>query len=84
MRAGSCRLQGESRRGVFKNPFRVEFAVIKVEDLAKFKGKEQVGIQDLMEAGFIKKIRNGVKLLSDGEIDFPIKITVHKASQEGD
>ena len=69
------------KRG-FKNPFRVEFAVIKVEDLQRFKGKDQVGIEDIMEAGFIKKIRNGVKLLSDGEIDFPIKITVHKASKK--
>lgn len=69
------------KRG-FKNPFRVEFAVIKIEDLQRFKGKEQVGIQDIIEAGFVKKIMNGVKLLSDGEIDFPIKITVHKASKK--
>lgn len=69
------------KRG-FKNPFRVEYTVIKVEDLQKFRGKEQIGIQDIMEAGFIKKIRNGVKLLSDGEIDFPIKVTVHKASKK--
>ena len=27
-------------------------------------------------------MRDGVKLLSDGEIDFPIKITVHKASKK--
>jgi len=69
------------KRG-FKNPFRVEYAVIKVEDLLRFKGKEQVGIQDFMEAGFVKKIMNGVKLLSDGEIDFAIKVTVHKASKK--
>lgn len=69
------------KRG-FKNPFRVEYTVVKVEDLGKFKGKEQIGIQDFMEAGFVKKIRNGIKLLSDGEIDFPIKVTVHKASKK--
>jgi large subunit ribosomal protein L15 len=69
------------KRG-FKNPFRVEFAVIKIEDLERFKGKDQVGIEDFMEAGFIKKIRNGIKLLSDGDIDFAIKVTVHKASKK--
>jgi large subunit ribosomal protein L15 len=69
------------KRG-FKNPFRVEYAVVKIEDLARFKGKDQIGIQDFMEAGFLKKIRNGVKLLSDGEIDFAIKVTVHKASKK--
>jgi large subunit ribosomal protein L15 len=69
------------KRG-FKNPFRVEYAVIKIEDLERFKGKTEVGIHDFMEAGFIKKIRNGVKLLSDGDIDFAIKVTVHKASKK--
>jgi large subunit ribosomal protein L15 len=69
------------KRG-FKSPFRVEFTVVKISDLERFRGKEQVGIQDIIEAGFVKKIRNGVKLLSDGEIDFPIKITVHKASKK--
>ncbi len=69
------------KRG-FKSPFRVEFAVIKIEDLERFRGKEEVGIQDILEAGFVKQIKNGVKLLSDGEIDFAIKLTVHKASKK--
>ena len=69
------------KRG-FKNPFRSEYALIKVGDLTVFKGKESVGIQDFLEVGFIKTMKSGIKLLSDGEIDFPIKITVHKASQK--
>jgi large subunit ribosomal protein L15 len=69
------------KRG-FKNPFRVEYAIVKIEDLERFKGKEEIGIQDFLEAGFIKKLMNGIKLLSDGEIDFPIKVTVHKASRK--
>jgi large subunit ribosomal protein L15 len=69
------------KRG-FKNPFRVEYAIIKVGDLEAFKGKDHVKIQDFVESGFIKKLKNGIKLLSDGDIDFSIKITVHKASQK--
>ena len=46
------------------------------------KGKEKVGIEDILQAGCIKKMKDGVKLLSDGEIDFPIKISVHRASQK--
>jgi large subunit ribosomal protein L15 len=69
------------KRG-FKSPFRVEFTVVKIADLERFRGRDKVGIQDIIEAGFVKKIRNGVKLLSDGEIDFPIRITVHKASKK--
>jgi large subunit ribosomal protein L15 len=42
----------------------------------------KVGIEDILQAGCIKKMKDGVKLLSDGEIDFPIKISVHRASQK--
>ncbi len=69
------------KRG-FKNPFRVEYSIIKIGDLEVFKGKDQINIQDFIESGFIKNMKNGIKLLSDGDIDFPIKITVHKASQK--
>jgi large subunit ribosomal protein L15 len=68
------------KRG-FKNPFRKEYAVIKVGDLEAFRGRESVGIEDLLQAGFIKKMRDGIKLLSDGDIDFAVKLTVHKASR---
>jgi hypothetical protein len=81
LKVASCLSPGESQRG-FKNPFRVEYAIIKVGDLEVFKGKDQVSIQDLAESGFIKNMKNGIKLLSDGDIDFSIKITVHKASQK--
>jgi len=68
------------KRG-FKNPFRKEYSIIKIGDLALFKGQEKVGIEEILRSGFIKKMKDGIKLLSDGEIDFPIKIQVHKASE---
>ena len=69
------------KRG-FKNPFRKEYSLITIGDLTVFKGKEKVGIDDILQAGCVKKMKDGVKLLSGGEIDFPIKIAVHKASQK--
>jgi large subunit ribosomal protein L15 len=69
------------KRG-FKNPFRKEFTLIDVGDLEVFRGKDQVGIQDLLEAGFVKKMKDGIKLLSGGQIDFSLKVTVHKASKK--
>ena len=69
------------KRG-FKNPFRKEYSLINIGDLTVFKGKEKVNIEDILQAGCIKKLKDGVKLLSDGEIDFPIKISVHRASQK--
>jgi large subunit ribosomal protein L15 len=69
------------KRG-FKNPFRKEYSLINIGDLTVFKGKDKVNIEDILQAGCVKKMKDGVKLLSSGEIDFPIKIAVHKASQK--
>ena len=69
------------KRG-FKNPFRKEYAIINIADLEIFKGMEKVGVEDILKAGLFKKVRDGVKLLALGDIDFPIKISVHKASQK--
>ncbi len=70
-----------AKRG-FKNPFRKEYAIVKVGDLDCLKGKEEVGIQEFLESGIIGKLKDGVKLLSDGDIDFAIKVKVHKASSK--
>ncbi len=43
---------------------------------------EKVGVEDILKSGFIKKVKDGIKLLAVGDIDFPIKISVHKASQK--
>jgi large subunit ribosomal protein L15 len=69
------------KRG-FRNPFRKEYNIVNIGDLSVFKGKDKVGVEEIFQAGFLKKVRDGVKLLSAGEIDFPIKISVHKASQK--
>jgi len=67
------------KRG-FKNPFRKEYAIVKIGDLDIFKGNAEAGIEDFLKSGVVGKLKDGVKLLSDGEIDFPIKVKVHKAS----
>jgi large subunit ribosomal protein L15 len=69
------------KRG-FKNPFRKEYAIVKIGDLQIFKGRSEADLKDFIESGLIGKIRDGVKLLSDGDIDFPLKVKVHKASQK--
>jgi large subunit ribosomal protein L15 len=69
------------KRG-FKNPFRKEYAIISIDDLNVFKGKEKVSVEDILQAGFVKTMKDGIKLLSGGEIDFPIKVAVHKASRK--
>ena len=46
------------KRG-FKNPFRKEYSLITIGDLIIFKGKEKVGVEDILQAGFFKKMKDG-------------------------
>ncbi|MCX8109639.1 MAG: 50S ribosomal protein L15 [Syntrophorhabdaceae bacterium] len=69
------------KRG-FKNPFRKEYTIVKVSDLEKFRDYGKViTVEDFLAKGIIKKIKDGIKLLSNGDIDFPVKVKVHKASK---
>ena len=66
------------KRG-FKNPFRVEYEVINLDEIAeKFKGKKEITIEDLYK---VKKTSSPIKVLGRGEIDFPVKIQAHKFSK---
>jgi len=69
------------KRG-FKNPFRKEYAIVKVGDLQALKGLAEAGLKEFLEGGLVDKVKDGVKLLSNGDIDFPLKVKVHKASQK--
>lgn len=69
------------KRG-FKNPFRKEYAIVKIGDLDIFRDQGEAGIDEFIHSGLVAKIKDGVKLLSNGDIDFAIKIKVHKASQK--
>lgn len=68
------------KRG-FTNIFRKEFAIINIRDLNRFSPDSEVGPEELKQAGLVKKIKDGIKLLGDGNLEHPLKIKVHKASK---
>ncbi|HFC98061.1 MAG TPA: 50S ribosomal protein L15 [Thermosulfurimonas dismutans] len=69
------------KRG-FKNPFRVEYAVVNVRDLARrFSSGEVVDVEALKRVGLVKGRGVRVKLLGDGEIDFALTVRVHAVSR---
>ena len=61
------------RRG-FRNPFRVEFRVVNVRDLAQFPTGSTVGPEEFEIAGVLRGKGGPVKILGQG--DFDIKLTV--------
>ena len=57
------------KRG-FNNPFGKEYTVINLKVLEeKFNDGEEVTIETLKERKIIKKVKDGVKILGDGEIN---------------
>lgn len=67
------------KRG-FNNIFRKEFAVINLERLDTLEGAK-FSPESLVEAGVIKNLRSGLKVLGDGEIKRAIEISAHRVSK---
>lgn len=71
---GQMPLQRRIPKRGFKNYFAKEYAVINLKDLAKIEGVDVITPEVLLDRGIIKKVRDGVKVLSDGEIQRPVTI----------
>jgi large subunit ribosomal protein L15 len=77
---GQMPLQRRVPKRGFTNIFKKIYSVVNLNDLERFPSGSEVGLQQLMEAGLVKKVYDGVKLLGDGDIKHVLTIHVHKAS----
>lgn len=69
------------KRG-FHNKFGKEYTVVNLSDLEeRFEKGAEVTIEALFEAGLIKKLQDGVKVLGDGELTKALIIKVNKVSK---
>jgi large subunit ribosomal protein L15 len=68
------------KRG-FTNIFKKNFAVINIRDLARFESGSTVDEVELVKCGLIKGTYDGIKLLGQGEIDYPLQIKVNAVSE---
>ena len=78
---GQMPLQRRLPKRGFTNIFRKQFAIINIKDLKRFEANADLDTEAFKEAGLIKKIGHGVKLLGNGNIDFPLNVKVHKTSK---
>lgn len=66
----------------FRNVNRVEYAVINVKTLAeRFQANDTVTPEILKERRILRKLKDGVKVLGVGEIDFPLTVHAHAISE---
>jgi large subunit ribosomal protein L15 len=61
------------KRG-FKNHFKIEYAAINLKNISKIEGLDIITPEVLFERGLIKDLKDGVKVLGDGEIHGPLTI----------
>jgi large subunit ribosomal protein L15 len=68
------------KRG-FTNIFRKEIAVVNVESLNRFNDGERITPERLVESGVLKALKDGVKILGDGELKRKLTVVAHMFSE---
>ena len=68
------------KRG-FTNVNRKDYAIVNVEDLAKFEAGTTVTIETLQKEGLVKKAYDGLKVLGKGELTVALTVKANKFSK---
>ncbi|NBG88996.1 50S ribosomal protein L15 [Isachenkonia alkalipeptolytica] len=69
------------KRG-FNNIFKVDYSVVKLEDLNRFEDGAEITPELLMDARLVRKLeKGGVKILGNGSIDRKLTVKAHKFTQ---
>lgn len=78
---GQMPLQRRLPKRGFVSPFRREFAVVNVGDLKEVPPGTVVDEKFLLEGGFVKRVRDGIKILGDGEIKMALVFKIARLSE---
>ncbi len=70
------------KRGFNNNRFKIEYAVINLDDLNRFNDGDVITPELLKETGIIKKQLAGIKVLGNGELTKKITIKAHRFSSK--
>ena len=80
---GQMPLQRRLPKRGFKNPSRKDYEVVNLATIArKFTEGEEVNPETLLSKRVIRKKGARIKVLANGELGFPVKITAHSISSK--
>ena len=65
------------KRG-FTNIFKKEYSLVKVGSLSSFPRDSDISPEVLLENGYLRNLKHPVKILGDGDVGVPLKVTAHK------
>ena len=68
------------KRG-FTNIFKKHYAVVNLRDLQDLTPEETITPQLLIQRGYLKELRDGLKILGEGELKAALKIAAHRFSK---
>lgn len=68
----------------FKNPNRIEFAIVNLGALAQWQTTDPVTPEKLVDVGLIKHKTWPIKVLGNGELTKPLVIQAHKFSKSAE
>lgn len=77
---GQMPLQRRLPKRGFTNIFRKEFSIVNIRDLGRFEKGSVVDKAALIDKGLIRRNLDGVKLLGQGTIDYPLVLKVDRCS----
>jgi large subunit ribosomal protein L15 len=78
---GQMPLQRRLPKRGFTNIFKKEYALINLNVLNRFDPESILDLEALKKAGLVKRAKDGVKLLGNGEISHPLVVRVNKVSK---
>ena len=68
------------KRG-FTNIFRKELVIVNVGDLSRFEANQVIDEKALVESGLVKQVKDGVKILGNGELNIALTVKVARISE---
>ena len=68
------------KRG-FTNIWKTEYTILNVDDLNRFEADSIVTPELLKEAGMVKQVKDGIKILGDGKLEKKVTVRAHKFSK---
>ncbi len=68
------------KRGFTNRPFKKEYAIVNLDDIARLADIDTVTPEILIERRIIRELKDGLKVLGDGDITRPIMIKAHAFS----
>ena len=78
---GQMPLQRRLPKRGFVSLNRKEYILVNLRDLESFEAGSIVDLEAMGKAGFLSKIKDGVKILADGELTKALTVQAHKFSK---